>query len=510
MTVRVKPYDDLSKLGEMSLQTFGLVLNEILDSSDERTFRLTNLMPGNKYGNWLMFKPTSSNDYITLSAVDGATQKIGLNCEVLERTQTTATISVTYDPGDANIIGFAYVNPDCPNFDPKKGAKFKFKTTRLFPDISAIHLATLNIESVADFSDYKLDVNIPTALFTYDVEAQVGPTSISAKASHTPFDDGGLEIEESLTYEVGGKKYTAEDLKFEIVGLKPQTVINAAYTHKISNKRHKELGASGGTKKKTLPELEMQLLTPKCVTQSSAVVAAKTNIADNEVNAGFQWRKYDAPESLPWSEANAVVNDGQIEGFIKNLQSNSYYRLRAFYRTTDGEYYYTEFTTFDPSDFSYFEPTVRTYSATEVTHNSANVKGYILRGSDEIIRQGFHYWIAGQGARNGQRMEAGSEVQTVVATGQVMTATLTNLDPDTDYVVRAFAETESGNTIYGDEMSFHTEVFTGIETVKVDTDDSEAEIVGYYDLSGRRHDSPLKGLNIIMYSNGHVRKMLMR
>ena len=56
--------------------------------------------------------------------------------------------------------------------------------------------------------------------------------------------------------------------------------------------------------------------------------------------------------------------------------------------------------TFDPSDFSYFEPTLHTYEAVDISSNSATIKAYILAGTDDIIEQGFEYWSSfGNGAR---------------------------------------------------------------------------------------------------------------
>ena len=96
-------------------------------------------------------------------------------------------------------------------------------------------------------------------------------------------------------------------------------------------------------------------------------------MSDDEISAGFQWKKNDAPSTLEPNEAYAAIYDGRLEGYIKNLQSTSYYDVRAFYKAADGTYYYSDWKTFDPSDFSYFEPTVHTYPTSEVTANSATV-----------------------------------------------------------------------------------------------------------------------------------------
>ena len=172
-----------------------------------------------------------------------------------------------------------------------------------------------------------------------------------------------------------------------------------------------------------------------------------------------------------------------MEGYIRNLQSTSYYNVRAFYKSAEEDYYYGGWVTFDPSDFSYFEPTVHTYAAAEVTHSSAWMKGYILAGTDAIEKQGFEYWPLNSGAAKAMSVNdaaVAGNVQTVLATGQVMRAELRDLLPATTYCCRAFVKTATGTT-YGEELTFTTLDAT-----------------------------PHRGVNIVRYSDGTARKMLVK
>ena len=197
-----------------------------------------------------------------------------------------------------------------------------------------------------------------------------------------------------------------------------------------------------------------------------------------------------------------------MEGRINKLQSTSYYKVRAFYKSNSGEYYYGDWVTFDPSDFSYFEPTVHTYNIDYVTYNSAEVRGYVMAGSDEIIRQGFEYSATTSQAAPKRKYVAATQNPTIIlATGQVMTATLTDLEPSTTYTIRAFAETVSG-IVYGDEQVFTTDAFSGISDAIADKDGRTP--TAYYDLSGRRYDKPQHGVNIVVYDDGTVEKMLIK
>ncbi len=243
-------------------------------------------------------------------------------------------------------------------------------------------------------------------------------------------------------------------------------------------------------------------------------MATTTNISEEETNVGFQWKKYDAPESLKPSEGYSAIYDGQLEGYIRNLQSTSYYNVRAFYKSAAGNYHYGDWVTFDPSDFSYFEPTVHTYAAEAVTASSARVKGYVLAGTDEITEQGFEYWPLGTDeskARSVRAMKAESApdgVQTVFAKGQVMTVELSDLHPATTYCLRAFVKTSAGKT-YGEEQTFTTSGLpSGI--AEAGTAVTAAAVEGYYDLNGRKWGVPQRGINIIRYTDGTTRKVIVR
>ena len=289
-----------------------------------------------------------------------------------------------------------------------------------------------------------------------------------------------------------------EGRKTTIVSLKPETKDKATFNISYRKKVY-----SYPTEFKT-EKLELKTLKPKCVSNSCAIVAAETNIADVEPNVGFEWRKNDAPASLPSTEGYGVVCEGMLEGYIKNLQATSYYNVRPFYKDASGKYYYGEWISFDPSDFSYFEPTIRTYPVQDITENSATVRGYVMPGTDNITRQGFQYWkTAGNKVRG--KAPAPSEITTVEATGQIMTITLNDLEAATDYTFRVFAETESGY-VYGEEQQFTTEGAASIS--EINNEEINAKIVGYYNLMGVKSSKPHKGMNIVVYSDGTSRKMI--
>lgn len=361
-----------------------------------------------------------------------------------------------------------------------------FDITNLTPDTE------YRVYLYADYNGYtKYDYkDIKTSHFYKENKIESGPTTIELNVSVNP---GDATITD-MYWSYNGDKL--EGNKPVLTGLDPNKEYSFDLNFVFSN---------GGSKKytysKKTAELQLEILDPKCTTSTSAILGALTNMSDAETNAGFQWKKYDAPESLKPSEAYTPVSDGMIEGIVKNLQPTSYYNVRAFYKSAAGTYYYSDWLTFDPSDFSYFEPTVRTYALTEVNGNSVTLHGYALQGSDDIISQGFEYEMTGTGASRIHALAATSG--TIIAKGQVMTATLTDL-PDGEYTFKAFVQTSAGYT-YGEPQTFVID-YAGVGDITVDK--VEPEIVGYYDINGRSYSAPQPGFNIVVYSDGSTKKLM--
>lgn len=334
-----------------------------------------------------------------------------------------------------------------------------------------------------------------------DFQTEVGPTSISC---HGIYNSGNAVIKESGCT-LNGKDYQEGNV---ITGLEPDTEYLVSFYVKTESDYLTSISKTVRTSM-----IEILTLQPRCVSGTSAIALASTNIRDDETNVGFQWKKYDAPASLAPNNGYAAIYDGQIEGYIKNLQSAFYYNVRAFYKSDLGNYYYGDWVTFDPSDFSYIEPVVHTFSINEVTDCYAKVKGYALAGSDEIETQGFEYWITDERRKDIPDIVSTGRLSTeehvtILASGQIMTAELGNLKSGTTYGCRAFVKTSSGAT-YGEERFFTT---SGQESniIVISEDRCEPEIEGYYTLEGRKLQQPERGINIIRYSDGTVRKVLIK
>ncbi len=511
LTISYDPKDEYRYFSQIALKDYRTGTLHFFPEGIN-TIKLENLVP-NEYYWFELIGYKDNNTTLLCSKASFHTLNVYLKIDVKEITYTGFTFSYEYDPGDASIKGWQndleikYITDFS---SPQKGV---VTIDNLFPN-TQIHmltsLLTTDNESFSFYSEEVANDYITTKKIEHSENLiSSGPTSLVINWEYDT-DLDGIEIYTEyikleypqqvkyLSYKKDGNKRiaTGQSPNFLKYCRKIQLYL-ILINKKYDTRKHLNLctySSAYNNPGLNLSDLELKILPPKCVTQNSAIVSATTNIAEEETNVGFQWRKYEAPESLPSSEGYAPACEGLLEGYIHNLQPTSYYKVRAFYHDNDGNYYTSDWATFDPSDFSYFDPTVRTYTPTEISHDSANVKGYVLRGSDEIINQGFQYWIVSQNvdAKAIRQINSNEGVMTILATGQVMTATLRELEPDTEYIVRSFAETASG-TIYGDETSFRTEPLSGVRYI-YDTDSPEPKsVIGYYDLSGRRYDRPQKG-----------------
>ncbi|MDO4995493.1 MAG: leucine-rich repeat domain-containing protein, partial [Bacteroidales bacterium] len=239
---------------------------------------------------------------------------------------------------------------------------------------------------------------------------------------------------------------------------------------------------------------------PKVISVGNVIVSATSNLDDAEENVGFEWRRTDWTDDFASNTGEAYLFGGMMEGYIRNLYAEKLWKYRPYYEAGDGTRYYGEWVGIDPTNTSYFEPTVHTYATVEVKGSTAAVKGYVQRGTDDVAEQGFAYWKTETGAKGreaARRIESiPDDATTVVARGKVMTATLTGLEAGTEYTYVAYVITDEGETFYGEEQTFHTDVATGIEETTA-APVQRAVPQGVFNLSGQCLSAPQKGLNII-------------
>ncbi len=258
-----------------------------------------------------------------------------------------------------------------------------------------------------------------------------------------------------------------------------------------------------------LPKINFTSQQPKVISVGNVIVAAESNIADNEKNIGFEWRRTDWTNDFDSNKGQAYIYDGKMEGYIRNMNAEKLWKYRPYYYSNSGNYYYGDWIGIDPSNTSYFEPTVHTYDNITVNNNVATVNGYSLRGTDVIKKQGFQYWKVTNSSNVSQNraLNIPSSATTIEAEGVMMTAVLSNLDYNSTYSVRSFVSTDEG-TFYGETRTFSTESnTTGIENVVSIPNKVNNTTKGIYDISGRKLPALQHGINIVIGEDGTRRKI---
>ena len=261
--------------------------------------------------------------------------------------------------------------------------------------------------------------------------------------------------------------------------------------------------------------LELTPQQPKVVSEGNVVVEAASNIQNDAEKVGVEWRRVDWTSDFPSNSATAYLFNGTIQGYIRNLNTNYLWKFRAFYESASGNRYYSGWMGIDPTNTSYFEPTVHTYAEHSVEGNSAQVRGYAQRGSENVTAQGFMYWAASaevKAHRDGALAKAQTvpaDAVQVEAKGTVMQTSLEGLNYNTTYNYVAFMTTSDGETYYGEQQTFTIgEAPTPVESV--DVVPKAAGIVAIYDASGRKQPRMQHGVNIVRMSDGTVRKIMVK
>lgn len=363
------------------------------------------------------------------------------------------------------VYGYSYTKScDLKYSDEVQSIKF----TGFWPSTTV----TLNYQELKDGKvTYSKEYNIMTKDMGLSAEfGKITPTSYTMTGSRNKTYHDAEVVDEGWTLD--RETITQHGSTLHVTGCEPESYVNAGYAVMVKNGSETKLYYYSPSQSMQLPALTLETVTEaKATSNTVALICATTNIDDEEANTGFEWRRYDAPDLVPSSKANCPVVDGVMTGALRNLSASTYYKFRPFYKAESGKTWYGEWSAFGTADaYVYFDPTVRTYAAVCHDENSATVSGFIIAGSDDIKEQGFEYWKRDDAYATAKHATATTDDnthQTVVATGQRMSAVLQNLEPNTTYIVRAYVTTEHGTT-YGEEQIFSTPYSTAIGEVELD------------------------------------------
>ena len=358
----------------------------------------------------------------------------------INRTMTTATFTISnfYSDYIYDIKNFTYeIFEDgvVKLKDLKPNTKYQIKLTLKSNDGKTYET------SMVSFTTNKMRMGIS--------EKTITSSSIDVKIWYDHYKDDIL-MSQFLTLD--GKSVDGNRIK--VNGLKPSEEYRLTLTMVFEGNNISTITQSIST-----DALILVTEQPKVASPGNVVVSATSNLDNEEENVGFEWRRTDWTDEFASNKGGAYLFNGQLEGYIRNLYTEKLWKYRPYYESTSGNRYYGEWVGIDPTNTSYFEPTVHTYSVINVTGNTAIIKGYVMRGSDNITAQGFKYWSQESNAKSMTRQLAAipSNVKTIDATGNIMTAEITDLNYETEYHYVSFVTTSEGETFYGEELTFITE-----------------------------------------------------
>ena len=349
---------------------------------------------------------------------------------------------------------------------------------------------------------YRNSANLTTLPISPIVTSKnITASSLTVEGSYT---EGDARVVSTLLT-INGTEM--EGIEGTMHGLKPNTSYNCKYTVVVEYGNGETYSYEGSAIIRTAV-LTLTTQQPKVINVGNVIVSAESNLDDEETNVGFEWRRTDWTDEFASNTGTAYLFEGKMEGYIRNLYTEKLWKYRPYYESDSGNRYYGEWVGIDPTNTSYFEPTVHTYAPINVTGNKAEVKGYAMRGTDNVQSQGFMYWQNNTSVSLRKRASVPGGAMVVNASGYVMTATLEDLEYETTYNYVAFVTTSEGETFYGEIQTFTTSFDPdGIEEVKASEDAIE---IARYDIQGKMIAKPQKGINIIRYSDGTTRKVLVK
>ncbi|MBR5963939.1 MAG: leucine-rich repeat domain-containing protein [Bacteroidaceae bacterium] len=422
-----------------------------------------------------------------------------ITAELIGQTQTTLTFKV-------------FANSD-ESGSPKELGMVRYNGSKYIANDSVVVAGDLVPNYSYRFVSYAI----------YNSKMILGPTLSNSTKSFNPQVFASPVCPSSVTIRGTFNSIDAQVSRTEIVvngikqegniavftGLDPETNYSAAFNIYCKVDGQMRLVEIKSIDFKT-PRLSLTTLSPKVISSGNVIVAAESNLSDDETNVGFEWRRTDWTDDFDSKSGQAYLYNGTMEGYIRSLNTDKLWKFRPYYESKTGKRYYGEWKGIDPTDVSYFEPTIHTYSNISVEGNSARVRGYVQRGTDNIVSQGFLYWKDSSKA-SGKANHAPSIPNTALkieVDGTVMETTITDLDYETTYHYVAFVTTSEGESYYGEELSFTTgEDLTGVEEFASEND---VYCEGIYDLSGHRLAQTQKGINIIRFSDGTAKKVFIR
>lgn len=255
---------------------------------------------------------------------------------------------------------------------------------------------------------------------------------------------------------------TSGNVEMRLCNLKPNTQYN--YRWFIETKEGGRLYIPATTS--NLPyfrtsQIEVKTLDPGQISNRSArlngVVACDTY---SDALLGFEWKSMTGWESDPaFTECVSISGDTLSLGLVNGLlEPNTDYQYRVAVRY-QGTVYTGAWKTFrTEQEYVWYPAEVQTVYRTDRQRNALVLCGYYVAGSEEVLSQGYEYWL------DDTQKRTANGITRIQTDGSMMY----ELDMDSlaegTYQIRAFVETAT-EVYYGKTLSFRNTVATGIDTL---------------------------------------------
>lgn len=200
-------------------------------------------------------------------------------------------------------------------------------------------------------------------------------------------------------------------------------------------------------------DVTLTTTTPTNITQHSATAGGSiTAFGGNTIEErGICWGR----QADPTRTQNHVKAEGSDDSFtaqLTELEENTTYHVRAYVITSTGATFYGQDVTFQTL-YEVKMPTLSAVTATDVTYRTAKLTATVTSdGHGTLADAGFVYATTNAPTLADTKVSCGAKT--------ALTASLSNLQPETKYYVRAYATNEKG-TAYGEETVFTTKTDPG-------------------------------------------------
>lgn len=444
--------------------------NDVVESSvgnDVLTANLTGLIQNTDYTYYAVAKTSDGLEYLS-DAITFKTSAVGVKISTSNVTQTTATINVKTDAGTATISKMQY---RLDNGEWQNLSSDKITLSDLVPNNSY----TVYLQWTVGSSSYSNYISFKTSAVSI-YPCTLTPKQTSALLKMGIYYTGTTTRTESGII-FGGETYpltTGETIR--LTGLMPNTKYSYTYfVETIEDGRVSGTGSFSTTSVTTVTKPATN------ISNRSATLNGTIECDDySGADFGFQWKTKQNWTTAPRFTKGRKGDDGTISVSLVNgmLSPDTEYQFRTAVRygkNSDGSdvYYYGEWRDFrTESEFIVYPATPYTMYRTDSENNRLILCGYYIAGSEDIVSQGYEYWLSGNASNSLASMkdvrftnDGTANDKQIVTTDESMEGyiDLSTLD-DGVYSIRAFVTTTT-STYYGQQLTFSVGDASAIDNI---------------------------------------------